>query len=250
MLSNLRIHIVPAGFEFQRVTRPLIEMQADKVYLVTFEKGDDAKDYLSKIKTELGQNYRHIQVKEVFLNIWDLYECIEGFRKIILEEEGNHVYINVSTGTKITAIAGMLSCMLWNANPYYTHISYPNKESKSMPSEHVRDSKILPTYDIRKPETEFMKILKLLKSNRGTMRKSKIISELEEEKILRTTDQNGGELSGPAKHSQLRALLKPMEQKWKFVEVKASGRRSEVTITKQGENALRIFGDADWNITD
>lgn len=245
MPSNLRIHIVPVGFEFQRVTQPLIDKQADKVYLVTFKKDDDAKGFFSKIKKELSQNYKHIQVEEVFLDIWDLYECIEEFRKIILREEGNHVYVNVSTGTKITAIAGMLSCMLWNATPYYAPISYPDRESKSMPSEHVLDSKELPTYDIKKPERKYMHILELLKSNGGTMRKSKIISELEEMGMLRTTDQDRRELKGPAKHSQLRALLNPMEQDWKFVQVKASGRRSEVTITNQGKNALRIFSCVD-----
>ena len=245
MATNLRVHIVPVGFEFQRVTNPLIEMQADRVYLIRFEKNDDAKTYFSQIRKELSKNYKHIQVKEVFLNIWDLYECIEEFRNIILEEKENHVYVNVSTGTKITAIAGMLSCMLWDTEPYYTRISYPGKKSESIPTEHILDSKPLPAYDIIKPKPEFMHILKLLQSNNGTMRKSKIINELEGEKILRKADLDGNELRGPAKHSQLRALLKPMEQDWKFVKVNASGRRSEVTITKQGENALRIFGCVD-----
>lgn len=97
-----------------------------------------------------------------FLDIWNLYECIEKFREIILDEKGNHVYINVSTGTKITAIAGMLSCMLWDAYPYYAPVSYPTKETKILPTEHVQDSDILPVYDIKKPKSEFMLILSLL----------------------------------------------------------------------------------------
>lgn len=242
MPSNLRTHIVPVGFEVLRVTQPLIEMQADKAYLVTLGENDDAREFFSKIKTVLSQNYKHIQVKEIFLDMWDLYECIEKFRKIILEETENHVYVNVSTGTKITAIAGMLSCMLWNATPYYAPISYPNRKPKNILSEHVRDSMVLPAYDIIKPKQKLMQILELLQSNNGTLRKAKIIKALEENGILRTTDMDDNELSGPAKHSQLRALLKPMEEEWKFVKVKASGRRSEVTITQQGQNALRIFG--------
>ena len=242
MSANLRIHIAPVGFEFRRVTEPLIRMQADKVYLITYEEADAATKFFSQIKKELSQNYKHILVKEVFLNIWNLYECIEKFREIILNERGNHVYINVSTGTKITAMAGMLSCMLWSAYPYYAPVSYPIKQTKALPTEHVQDSDILPVYDIKKPKPEFMLILSLLQFRGGVMRKSEIIEKLEEMKILRKTDETGRELKGPAKHSQLRALLDPMELEWNYVKVKASGRRSEVSITEQGETALKIFG--------
>lgn len=243
MVKNLRIHIVPVGFEFRRVTEPLIELQADKVYLITYKKKDNATKFLSNIKKELSQNYKHVTIKEIFLDIWNLYNCIEKFREIIFEEKDNHVYINVSTGTKITAIAGMLSCMLWNAEPYYAPIWYKNKKGKTILSQHVENSDMLPVYEIIKPPTKFMKILNLLQqSNDKMMRKSKLIDELEEMKILRMVDEKGMKLSGPAKHSHLRALLNPMELQWKYVTVKASGRRSEVTITEQGENALRIFG--------
>ena len=242
MSANLRIHIAPVGFEFRRVTEPLIRMQADKVYLITYEEADAATKFFSQIKKELSQNYKHILVKEVFLNIWNLYECIEKFREIILNERGNHVYINVSTGTKITAMAGMLSCMLWSAYPYYAPVSYPIKQTKALPTEHVQDSDILPVYDIKKPTSKFMTILSLLQSHGGVMRKSKIIDELEELKILRKIDESGKDLTSPAKHSQLRALLDPMQSDWNHVTVEASGRRSEVSITEQGKTALRIFG--------
>ena len=121
METNLRIHISPVGFEFKRVTEPLIRMKADKVYLVSYQEKDSGEQYLQLIKKELSENYKHIRIEEIFIDIWDLYQCIEKFRKIILLEGNNHVYINVSTGTKITAIAGMFSCMLWNAS-----ITIPN----------------------------------------------------------------------------------------------------------------------------
>ncbi len=242
MATNLRIHISPIGFEFKRVTHPLTQMQADRVYLITYKRNDDATQFLSQIKSDLKQNYKHIQTKEVFVDIWNLYECIEKFREIIFGEQGNHVYINVSTGTKITAIAGMLSCMLWEAIPYYSHISYTNRKTDTLLSEHVENPDELPTYDIKKPKSEWMQILKLLESHNGVMRKSEIIAELESKKILRSKDYGGRELTGSAKHSQLRALLDPMKLEWKYIEIRSSGRRSEVMITPQGKNALKIFG--------
>ena len=240
--SNLRVHIAPVGYEFRRVTEPLIRMQADKVYLVTYAKYDTVSNFLAEIEKEIANKYAHIQIIKMSLDIWDLYACIEKFHEIISKEEENHVYVNVSTGTKITAIAGMLACMMWNAQPYYVPVSYPIKEVKKVLTEHVEEPKLFPTYEIKQPKQEFMSILNLLQKNKGVMRKVKIIEKLEDSKIVRRTDEKGNDLSSPAKHSQLRALLDPMEKEWNLITVKASGRRSEVSITAQGETALKIFG--------
>lgn len=45
-----------------------------------------------------------------------------------------------------------------------------------------------------------------------------------------------------APHSRLRAILDPLETQWHFVQVKSRGRNSEVSLTEQGNSALRIFG--------
>lgn len=249
MSSDLRIHIAPVGYDFRRVTEPLIDMHADKVYLVTHKPGDSASKFFCEIKKELSEKYRHIQIVEVFIDIWNLFECIEKFRKIIHAEKSNHVYINVSTGTKITAIAGMLSCMIWHADPYYAPVAYPHpKKIEDLPTEQVDPVEHLPVYDMIKPKQEFMTILNLLNKFGGRMRKSEIIKYLEGEKILRKTDEQGNEFEGPAKHSQLRAFLDPMEQQWNHVRVEARGRRSEVIITEQGKTALKIFGCESDNV--
>lgn len=248
MQSNLRIHIAPVGFDFRRVTEPLIRMRADMVYIVKYIHDDDdiAYEFYDKIKNELEVNYRHIQVKEIHVDLWNLYECMGAFRKIMLEEKKNHVYVNVSTGTKITSIAGMLSCMMWNAHPYYVPISYVGREKRVNVSEHVDEPEDLPTYSINKPHPEFMLILDLLSRNGGVMRKARLIKELEDKGVIDSRDMNGNELSSPAKHSRLRALLDPMERHWNLVSVQARGRRSEVYIQKQGETALKIFGTGSY----
>jgi hypothetical protein len=74
------------------------------------------------------------------------------------------------------------------------------------------------------------------------MRKALLIDQLESAGIIGIRDESKSELTEAAKHSQLRAILDPMESEWKYVRIEASGRRSEVFITPQGENALRIFG--------
>ena len=243
MQSNLRIHIVPVGFYFRRVTEPLIRMRADRVYLVkhTSHDNDVANKFYSKIEKELEDNGKQIQREDIFVDLWDLYECMEKFREIIRGAGNNHVYVNVSTGSKITSIAGMLACMMWGAHPYYAPIKY-TENVRSVDEEVVREPEDLPTYSINKPRPEFMLILDLLSKHDGTMRKAKLIEKLEAEGVIKSSSMSGEKLSSPAKHSRLRALLDPMERDWDLISVSARGRRSEVSIQKQGEKALRIFG--------
>ena len=247
MKANLRVHIAPVGFQFKRITEPLIKMRADKVYLLTFAPNDEASNFLERVKKELKSEYGIINMKEVYVDLWDPFACLEAMRKIMTDEkkQGNHVYVNVSTGTKITAISGMLSCMLWNGTPYYARVAYPKqKKPEPPPSEIVDDPQVLPVYDIRMPRAEHLLILGLLKSKGGKMRKAQLIDFLVDRGIIAPKAELRGEFTEAAKHSQLRSLLDPMREEWKFVTVEASGRRSEVTMTDQGETALRIFGAA------
>ena len=244
MQSNLRIHVVPVGFYFRRVTVPLIRMRADKAYLVKHTRNDSevANMFYAKIEKELENNYKHIQREDVFVDLWNLYECMEKFREIIYDARENHVYFNVSTGSKITSIAGMLACMLWNAHPYYVPIKYTENWKSVDIDEEVCDPEDLPTYSINKPRAEFMLILDLIDKHGGTMGKTRLIKKLEEEGVIKPLDSSEDELSSPAKHNRLRSLLNPMERDWKLVSVRTQGRRSEVSIQDQGKSALRIFG--------
>ena len=58
-----------------------------------------------------------------------------------------------------------------------------------------------------------------------------------------------------AKHSQLRTILDPMDDKnashtgpdgrWKFIEIDGKGKRSRVKMTAQGSFALKMFGESE-----
>ncbi len=51
-------------------------------------------------------------------NIWDLFDSLETYKQIIKEEEqGEHIYIDVSIGSKVSSIAGTLACMVWKGTP-------------------------------------------------------------------------------------------------------------------------------------
>lgn len=219
-----------------------MDMQADRVYFIRISQNDSAELYYRRIKMELEQ-YKHIEIREVYADIWDFYSCLEKFREIIFKERKNQIFINVSTGTKITAIAGMLSCMLWDANPYYARVKYEEpKKIEQLPTEDVSLPNELPVYDINKPDNDIMVAIKILEKNNRRMNKRRLIAKLEEENVIKPINVEKKKFSSAAKHSQLRSILQEMENVWKYVEVSGSGIGSEVVLTEQGSNALRIFG--------
>src|SRR6187200_1382884 len=102
MKSDLRVHIATVGFQIKRITEPLVRERADKVYLITHSQDDKATPYLEKILKMLRKE-KFLKVEKRTTNIWDLFDCLQTYKKIIKEEEkDSHIYINVSTGSKVS----------------------------------------------------------------------------------------------------------------------------------------------------
>ena len=110
---RLRIHIAPLGFESDRVVLPAIEMKADKVWILTHNdpKKTDAKSYLDDIKTRLRK--ARIDFEIMRLNRLNLSSTIKGVRTIMSKGEDDTYYVNVSSGSKIQAVACTMACMIF-----------------------------------------------------------------------------------------------------------------------------------------
>ena len=245
MKSDLRVHIATVGFQVKRITEPLIRERADKVYLITHSQDDKAAPYLEKISKVLRKE-KFLKVEKRTTNIWDLFECLQTYKQIIKEEEhGSHIYINVSTGSKVSSIAGTLACMIWKGTPYYAHLDYDDKKDPEdgLPDENVTSLVELPVYSINRPKPESLLVLKILSEvNGGKMKKSDLIDRLQEAGLI------GKDLSMAAKHSKLKGLLNPVSIGGgldnPLVEVEYRGRQSNVMLTTQGESTLKIFGES------
>jgi hypothetical protein len=252
MKPELRIHIVTVGFQIRRITEPLIRERADKVYLITRAHEDKATAYLDKV-IKILRKEKYLQVEKRAMDIWNLFDCLQTYKKIINEEEEKggknaHIYINVSTGSKVSSIAGTLACMIWKGTPYYAHIEYNDKKDPAdgLPDEDVTTIDEIPVYSINKPKPESLVVLKILNNTKDgegrpkMMKKSRLIEELEKAGII---DNN---LSIGAKHSKLKGLLNSISIAGSdnpLVEVEYKGKQSNVILTTQGESTLKIFGE-------
>ena len=239
MESQLRIHVATVDHHIERLTEPMISLRADKAYIVTYGEKDAASEFLKKTKTILKKH--RIPFEVLYVDIWNLMACVEKFRDLILKEKDNHVFFNVSTGTKISAISAMLCCMIWNCQPYYAKPDYSEiKIPKKIVVEDIREIVSMPIYKMFTPKSDYLQILKILQQNGGKIKKRILIDTLKELKIIKPAGTQS--MSKPAEHGQLKTILDPMA-KLDYITVQTVGRNNIVSITPQGENTLTIFGN-------
>jgi hypothetical protein len=242
---NLRVHIAFMGYHVKRITDPLMRARADKLYLVTHSNDNEtARKYRDNVLKILHKE-KYIQIEKRTADIWNLFRCLDVYRDIIQhEKDQNSIHINVSVGSKISAISGILACMLYGkGTPYYAHIRYNDSNKSENGDETVTTIEEIPVYLLGTPKPESLSLLKILSlAPEKKMKKHTLIEKLEEVGII---DKH---FSQAAKHSRLKSLLNPMGMDYppqvlqRRVEVENKGRQSNVILTTQGENTLKIFG--------
>ncbi len=246
-----RVHVAAVGFEVERVVDPIARDRADRVYLLTRTDRDDATAFVDEVARRLRQGDWPIDVRIVRTEIWDVFGALAAYRRIFeLEHRVDRradgvvpVQVNVSTGTKITAIAGTLACMLWRGEPYYVRVSrawYSDRAPKVRAVNDVVDT-IDPVgvYELRQPSTELVDVLEALRRRGGSLRKHELLRELH---LDRASGESGAMRSPQAAHGLLRRRLEPLERRWGFVRIDPGGPRGRVHLTEQGKVALVLFG--------
>lgn len=248
---HARIHVAAVGFEVERVLEPIEADRADRVYLLTRAGDDDAAPFVAEVVRRL-RRARGPDVRVERTAIWDVFATLGTLRAIFERERrvDRHqrdvvpIRVNVSTGTKISAIAGTLACMLWHGEPYYVHVSQSWYSGRT-PRVHavndvVRRVEPVSVYELRAPTPELVEVLEALERRGGALRKRELIRELR----LDEPRRDGPGTAVPtlqAQHSRLRHRLEPLETKWGFVTSDSLHARGRVALTPQGRLALTLF---------
>ncbi|WP_257300923.1 DUF6293 family protein [Haloarchaeobius sp. FL176] len=150
-----RIHIAPQGYETERIFEPVIEQKADLVYLLVAEdeseQGHDCRIQVVERLDEEG-----IEVEEIECPLFDFQAAFREISRLIQEHPDDYVAVNISSGSKITAISGTLACMLNNGEPYYVKVGDYGEEPVNTDVQGLVD---IPTYPITRPDTDLVRIL-------------------------------------------------------------------------------------------
>lgn len=236
-----RIHVVPLGYEHERVVEPPKRLNADKVVLLSHDKDEEEPSYHEEARDELRA--ANIELQERECDIFDLYTCLGAIAEVITDHEGDNVYVNLATGSKVTAISGMIACMATGATPYYVSAErYGLDEDDGPPAQPVsfgvRSIEELSGYPIEAPSEQDVRVLSFV-DREGPVSKKEIIQYGERNELDFVADSETESLQG--KYRRLEAHVMEGLNERGYVELTERGRETYVGITDDGKNTLRGF---------
>ncbi|MFC6905974.1 DUF6293 family protein [Halalkalicoccus tibetensis] len=245
-----RVQIVPLGFEYARLREPIMEWKADRVVLIGHVE-DEGITYLEALREELAESDR-IELDSRTCDVFDLYDALGAIAGAIADHPDDEVYVNLSAGSKITAIAGMIACMTAGATPIYARPDY-GPEGRAIPDEPLHDAVAetfaLPAYPIDRPSGTEVAYLAFLADADGEgegryrgASKKELIAFGEEEGFEFIARSNASTRKGLYRVLDTH-VIDPLSERG-YIRVEAVGRTKYVSLTEDGENALRAFAHA------
>lgn len=231
------VHIIPIGDDdVERIVVPVEIGKPDRIYLIT-KKGKNLFGNIvrnSKIEIIKKGILNKENIIEVRCDIFDFGELIRIFAEIIRKESGNRVFFSLSTGGNLLSAAGMLSCVLFNAEPYFLIKDFKKNKIPTNP-----EILPFPKLGIDLPDKLIIKFLLSMKSHMDIAKedfisKSQCLSIMEEfhpkEEFLKT--------SGNYNKLKFRYLDKLENRRYINIENKPRGK---IRLTSDGQFALDIF---------
>lgn len=238
--SISEIHIAPLGFEYDRISVPVLEYNADELYLLGAQLHTNVA-YHERLETELAQEGVEVHHRDVDLG--DVYDVLGEVTTIIDENRDHIVRVNVSSGPKLAAVGAALACMATNASGYHVH-----PESRTHPVEEtprtrgMQFAEQLPSYPLETPTTDQVRILNYIEEKQDatyTPKKSDLIGFSEEEELEFMT--RSSPTNEKAKFALLNnRIIDPLRENG-YIGIESVGRTKQVQLTDTGENALRAF---------
>lgn len=241
-----RVHIVAQGWEVARIVEPLYELKADKIVFILPENEAYLADFEREMLDDLNAMDR-LEVETRRANLYDLDSAVQVFTQAVQDHKGDDVFINVSTGTAIAAIAGMMAAQTGDATPFYVQLTEEETdptevEEVETPPMPVIDTagKIseLPVFELQGPSPEQLEILGYLYGKDGLTKKELIrYAEEEELPFIANTEAESDE----GRYRLLEShIIDPLDE-GNYIRVEKAGRKKNVYIEQRGVDALAAF---------
>jgi len=203
----------------------------------------------------------------------ELFDRVNLMKQILEDEEGNEILVNLSAGSKIDAIAGMLGVMLFGkkATPFYVEpetyeVLEEGKSSRKSnqyfsETKGMKDTIKLPIMKISKPTPAMLHALSAISQKQGgKMKKKELVKELigadclegfklNSKRIIvkksdlepeKSTKQNGAIQSG-ALHVCENNIFRALKTEWKAIREDEKPKNRNITLTDKGTEFVKIF---------
>jgi len=254
--GHKKVHIAPMGYEIDRIELAIKKIGADRVYLIKNPKeSKQGHLYLNELTRRITRLIPEEELKILESPIWDFQKTMSLLCELVRREKsaGKFVYINLSSGSKLSAVAGTLAALMYGATPYYVRaeeynielLETTNGEIKGVTSG-IKEILQIPIYTIEPPADDLIRALAVLFENGGRIKQKDYIFALEEKELLKDVTSGSGKRKEVTKKGYARAkrqYFEKLEDK-EWIVKKGKGRSSFIEITKEGENTFQTFKDA------
>lgn len=260
-----QIHIVFNCEEEERLTKPVVDNPPNKLYYFTaFIRKTKQKDvnitFFEKNVRFLKEHIPPLEIIQKEIDFTNYIEIIQELSKIIkFEKESNpncNIFINVSSGSKMTSIASIEASKLWNCEVYYVFSSLYDPHGGG--ARHKGDFYIVNpiTFPINKPKDIYINTLKILEklitkkyemkdyddSHGKFIYKKTFINELETKGFVELESKH----ADPSKrksalYMKSHKFLEPLVDQLKYIKISDDKRNKKVFLTEKGRDILKIF---------
>lgn len=250
--ARIRVHIAPIGFEEDRILLPVKKLRAEKVILISNELAyEKAKKFYDVVRKQL--ELANIDVELRRAPIFQLEQSMKLFSDIISEYKEEQLFINISSGSKIQALAGYISAMAAKAEGIQVTLYYvePEKYTEDPPKNPISHGckRILPLpiFPLLSPSKEIQYAISLLKVKPYS--KLELAIGLAKQGYF-SKDLLAGEETKP-KNEKARVslqntvdsrIVQPLLRE-KYATTDKVGRRIMISLTNLGEEASHLYGD-------
>jgi len=239
------VHVAPLGIEHDRIVEPPVDHGADRVVLLRYLPG-------SVRQTSDGNGVRPaleeagIECEVLDVEMDDLFDAVEAFGRVLAQSADDRVFVNLASGDKVTAIAGMIACMAdGSAQPYYVEAREHGSLQPPAPRG-VRSIDTIPSYQIERPDHQHLAVMAHIDGADRTdadgtpYRIKRELFEFGEGEGLPFMAEFDGE-TDKGKFRRLDAhVVGPLRERG-YVRVEAVGTQKRVFLTDDGRNTLRAF---------
>jgi len=274
-LGQKQVHIVPLGYEYDRIIDPL-QHSADIVYLLIDDPTTDSKvgtvDFNASCETRetdpaswVGTTDYQREVREEIstfadvggypVQLDDFHDVMGVVTTIAAHHEadspnGDNVFVNISSGPHIAAVAAAVGCMAVGARPYSIEPESYAHDHKAKPrTQGARSLYEIPMHPIKPPTKDQITVLEYVheQTNKGhSVNKSIIIRNFEdnseEEGPILECLQNSGTKTRSSKYGQLDSKILDDLRENGYIEIEQRGRSKYIEVTESGRSILASFG--------
>jgi hypothetical protein len=231
-----RVHVVPLGYEYDRIHLPVLNQKADRVILIDYVDDEEPLPYHERMREEFRDAGVTVEDREA--DIFSLYDSIGSIARLIRENNSHQVYVNLAAGSKVMSIGGMIACMAEGATPYYVRPEEYKFDGCEPLSTGVKETFSLPAYPVEQPTEEHIRVLQAL-NRQGRLSKGDLIDlglreELPFIQKMESTSRRG-------RYRTLEARVTDPLAERGYITLEKIGRKTLVEITESGENHLQAF---------